>query len=134
MYIVVLRGTDWFVKVVAQSIWCNDEKHLQLLAVPLINSPIANLHSARFEFVFQRLSVRYKDCCAVLRGVAAIDCKSNTCSVALKDHGWQRLRMTCDLGHSEVIAVPVRCPIQVGHGQLQNVLLIRKCGFECWFF
>jgi hypothetical protein len=130
--IVLLYDVDGFVEVVTQSIWCNDEEHLQLLTVPLIYAPIANPHSSRFKLLFECVNVRYKDCCSVLRGVAAIDCKPNTGSVAFKDHGWHRLPVTCDLGHSEVFTVPVRCPVQVCDGQRQNIVLIRKCSFESW--
>lgn len=51
-----VNGLKELVKVVAQPVWHDDEEHLALLTIMLVDAPVSDLGSPRFKLVFDTLT------------------------------------------------------------------------------
>lgn len=59
-------------EVVTEAIGSDDEKHLELVAIPLVHPPIGDLHAVAFEFLPRPVDVAHFDGRAVLGSIAPI--------------------------------------------------------------
>jgi hypothetical protein len=118
------------VKVIAQPIRRDDEKHLESLAVSFIDAPIPDPDAVRVEFVSHPSNIRHQYRCTVLSGIAAIDGKSEPRTVALENDSWYWLLKPVDFPHAKVFGVPLRRTVEIGDGQSQDILLEWIGGFE----
>src|SRR6266404_1857690 len=100
-------------KVVAQPVGRDDEEYLILLTISLIHAPVPDFGSLRLELILHASNVRDQHRRAILRRISAIDGKTDPNAIALKNDRRDRLVEPLDFGHAEMLAIPLRCGIEI---------------------
>jgi hypothetical protein len=94
------------VKIVAQAVWRDDEKHLELPPVSLIHAPVPDLSSFGLELLLNPANVRDQHGRSILGRISSGDGKTDSSAIALQNHGRDRLLQLLDFGHAEMFAIP----------------------------
>src|ERR1051326_705913 len=100
-------------KVVAQTVRCDDEEYLMLLTGSLVHAPVPDFRSFRLELILQASNVRDQHRRAILRRISAINRETDPNAVALKNDRRDRLVEPLDFPHAEMLAIPLGCGIEI---------------------
>ena len=117
-------------EVEAEAVGSYYEEDLELLAVALVDAPVAGFHAVGFDLVFGTLGVGHSDGGSVLGWVAAVDGEADAGTVSLHDDGWYRVFVSFNFGETEGIGIVFGGGIDVFDRQGEYVIGERKCGFE----
>src|SRR6516162_3914842 len=102
-------------EIVAKSIRSHDEEHLKPLAIPLVDTPVADFHTFALEFRSRRVDVAYEDGSTLLRAIAPIDRETDAHAVPFHDDGGVWFELAFHFDQREMFRIPLRCGVQIAH-------------------
>ena len=115
-------------EVEAQAIGRDDEEHLELLSISLIDAPLADLNAIRLNLVARESDVGHKNGRTVLAGVATVDGEAEPHSVTFHDDG-RRVRAPLNLRKPEHRLVEGGRLVKVLDGKAEDIIgeRVRRC-------
>jgi hypothetical protein len=110
------RVPDGLVEVVAEPIRCHDEEDAMLSTTVVIDAPVPDLGPPPFELGSEISNLRDEHGGALLGRITTVERESDPRAVSLEDDRRDRLLVSLNFHHAEVIAIPPRGDVQVRHG------------------
>lgn len=117
-------------EVVAQSIGSDDEEHLQLFPVTLVNPPVYRLDAICFQFIFRPVDIVDQDGGTFLAGATPGYCEAEAYTVPFERNAGQRAFGSINLNEAECLCIPARSLIYVVYRQFQFALVKRESGLK----
>ena len=109
-------GFNGFVKIETEPIGSDDEEDLKRSSVPLVDPPIADRHTARFQFFTDRCDTPNQNCGTILRRILTVHRETDLDSIPFQDHAWNRVIPAFNFQHSKMRPIPLGCVIEIMNG------------------